>query len=203
MTRDRAEAILYESEAALRLVDQQLDDLGIAADPRETVAALSRPLPDLSLAVEEAGAQVARCLARLRAAQVTLGRGGAGREPSAREPGARSLSALAGTDPTSALLNACERAVGLLDRLEAHAATAAAAPPTPDEAAEGTALRAALRDELFGMIGTLQFQELASSQLAQCAGLLREVEGRLVEVEAVFGGSAPQPADPDSPFGAP
>lgn len=198
MTRDRAEAILYESEAALRLVDQQLDDLGIAADPRETVAALSRPLPDLSLAVEEAGAQVARCLARLRAAQVTLGRGGAG-----REPGARALSALAGTDPTSALLNACERAVGLLDRLEAHAATAAAAPPTPDEAAEGTALRAALRDELFGMIGTLQFQELASSQLAQCAGLLREVEGRLVEVEAVFGGSAPQPADPDSPFGAP
>lgn len=193
MTRDRAEAILYESEAALRLVDQQLDDLGIAADPRETVAALSRPLPDLSLAVEEAGAQVARCLARLRAAQATLAQGGV-----AQESGARALAGFAGADPTSVLLDACERAVGLLERLEAEAATSAA-----DGGAAGTALRAALRDELFGMIGTLQFQELASAQLAQCAGLLREVEGRLVEVEAVFGGTAVPSADPDAPFGAP
>lgn len=180
MTRDRAECILYESEAALRLVDQQLDDLGIAADPRETVPALSRPLPDLSLAVEEAGAQVARCLARLRSTQAALGQGAAG-----REPGGHPLPTGASADPTSGLLDACERAVGLLDRLDATAAapTASAADP------EGATLRAALRDELFGMIGALQFQELASAQLAQCIGTLRDVEERLVEVEAVFGGA--------------
>lgn len=179
MTRDRAEAILYESEAALRLVDQQLDDLGIAADPRETVPALARPFPDLSLAVEEAGAQVARCLARLRSAQAALAPRAVDREPGAAPAGARAVSL--GGDPTSALLDACERAVGLLDRLDTAATTPAG------DVAEGAALRGALRDELFGMMRALQFQELASAQLARCAALLREVEGRLEDVEAVFG----------------
>jgi hypothetical protein len=161
MTRDRAEAILYESEAALRLVDQQLDDLGIAADPRETVPALARPFPDLSLAVEEAGAQVARCLARLRSAQAALAPRAVDREPGAAPAGARAVSL--GGDPTTA-----------------------ATTPAGD-VAEGAALRGALRDELFGMMRALQFQELASAQLARCAALLREVEGRLEDVEAVFG----------------
>jgi hypothetical protein len=101
------------------------------------------------------------------------------REPGAAPAGARAVSL--GGDPTSALLDACERAVGLLDRLDTAATTPAG------DVAEGAALRGALRDELFGMMRALQFQELASAQLARCAALLREVEGRLEDVEAVFG----------------
>lgn len=171
MTRDRAEAILYESEAALRLVDQQLDDLGVSADPREAVAALARPFADPSVAIEEAGAQVARCLARVRAGRATLA-------PALPADGAPSHDERTadGAHPEPGVLDACERAVGLLDRLEAASA------------AEGVALRAALRDELFGMIAALQFPAPATRALAQCADLLGEVEHRLVEVEAAFGG---------------
>jgi hypothetical protein len=173
VTGERAEAILYESEAALRLVDQQLDDLGITADPRELAPELARPIPDLPLALEQAGAQIQQCIERLRAGRSALARVSPRRVADTQE---RLYQLSTATEHAAAdILSGCERAVGLVDRLE---------PGTGAPTDAG--VRGALREELYRMIGALQFQDIAKQQLAQCVGILDEMEHRLQEVAALF-----------------
>lgn len=173
MTRERAEAILYESEAALRLVDQQIDGLGITADPREVAPELARPLAALPLALEQAEVQIRRCIDGLRAGRAALAQVSPQRMADTQER-LQQLST-ATEHAASGILDACERAVVLVDRLEA-----------PGGAPDAATTRGALREELYGMMGALQFQDLAKQQLAQCVGILDDMEHRLHHLAALF-----------------
>jgi hypothetical protein len=74
MTSTRARQVLYESEAALRLVDHELiglHDVRDAAEPeaRATPMLALSELPDV---LEQANAQILHVLSRLRASRATL-----------------------------------------------------------------------------------------------------------------------------------
>ena len=69
-TNSRAEAVLYESEAALRLVDTELNDLcsNVAPEPRF----ISVSLGDLPIILEQANQQIQNVLAHLLRFATTL-----------------------------------------------------------------------------------------------------------------------------------
>jgi chemotaxis regulatin CheY-phosphate phosphatase CheZ len=82
---------------------------------------------------------------------------------------------------TSEILDALDRAQSLLDTLDADASV-----PDPARAAEA---RGALREEMFGMMNALQFQDITTQQLSHTAGMLTELEQRLMAIVALFDGS--------------
>lgn len=97
------------------------------------------------------------------------------------------------------ILDALERAGALVDDLEAAERTS--------EPARAQAARDQLRDEIFSMMGALQFQDITTQQLAHAAALLAETEARLVQiarlfdpaatiVQAALGGPDPRTFDP-------
>ena len=73
MTSNRAQEVLYESEAALRLVDHELTGMHDARDAAEAEPQAAA-VPELSLAelpqiLEQANAQILNVLSRLRASR--------------------------------------------------------------------------------------------------------------------------------------
>lgn len=90
------------------------------------------------------------------------------------------------------ILDALERAGTLVDDLEAadHAGDSAASQGARD----------CLRDEIFGMMGALQFQDITAQQLAHAASLLGETEARLCQLAQLLDPAAAGtvlPAGPD------
>jgi chemotaxis regulatin CheY-phosphate phosphatase CheZ len=98
---------------------------------------------------------------------------------------------LAATD----IMDACDRATGRLDALDALDGGA-----EPDRAA-AAAIRLELRDELFTMMSALQFQDLTTQMLSHATAVLTEVEERLQDVASLFEG-AMQSEQPDAAAGA-
>jgi chemotaxis regulatin CheY-phosphate phosphatase CheZ len=93
----------------------------------------------------------------------------------------------------SEILDALDRAQGLLDELDASAS--APAPASEAEAvalaARGGTARAALRDELFGMMHALQFQDITTQQISYTSGVLTDLEERLLAIVEMFDGVTP------------
>jgi len=83
----------------------------------------------------------------------------------------------------SEILDALDRAQGLLDSLDADANAEA-----PD-AAKARTTRDALREEMFGMMHALQFQDITTQQLSHTASMLTELEQRLTAIVALFDGT--------------
>lgn len=60
-------------------------------------------------------------------------------------------------------------------------------PGEPGEpGARGRSLRAALRDELFALVGHMQFQDITSQQLTYASAVLTDTEARLAHLSRVF-----------------
>jgi hypothetical protein len=180
MTSTRAQEVLYESEAALRLVDHELTGMH---DVRDTAEPPVRIIPMLSLSelpqiLEQANAQILNVLSRLRESRAA--------------PQTNALEKLATThekirEVTSAtedaainIMDACDRATQMVDALDTIDADA-----TPDRERAG-GIRANLRDELFIMMGALQFQDITSQQLSHASAVLVEMESRLLDVAKLF-----------------
>jgi hypothetical protein len=77
-------------------------------------------------------------------------------------------------------MDACDRATQMVDELDVIDAE-----PTPDRE-RATTVRAGLRDELFLMMGALQFQDITSQQLSHASAVLVEMEMRLIDVARLF-----------------
>jgi chemotaxis regulatin CheY-phosphate phosphatase CheZ len=78
------------------------------------------------------------------------------------------------------VLDGIERATEMVDALDAIAARAS----EPDKRA--AQLRNLLRDELFALMGHMQFQDIASQQLNHAASILEDMETRLASIARVF-----------------
>lgn len=87
-----------------------------------------------------------------------------------------STTEVAATD----ILNGLERASSLVDELDQHAATSG------DTDARAAEVRTALRDELFALMGAMQFQDITSQQLAHASTVLGEAEARLTDIATIF-----------------
>jgi small-conductance mechanosensitive channel len=176
MTSSRAQEVFYESEAALRLVDQELTGIHDARDVAPTPPTLS--LAELPNILEQANAQILNVLARLRESRAALQTTALEKLQTTHEKIREVTSAT--EDAAINIMDACDRATQMVDELDTIDAEAT---PDRDKAAN---IRGTLRDELFLMMGALQFQDITSQQLAHASSVLVEMEQRLLEVARLF-----------------
>jgi hypothetical protein len=81
----------------------------------------------------------------------------------------------------AALLDGLDRALVMIDRLDTQPGVAGA---------DGQPIQQGLRDELNGLFGVLQFQDITAQQLRAATDLLQDVEQRLLAVASLFDLSA-------------
>jgi len=180
MTSTRAQEVLYESEAALRLVDHELTGMH---DVRDAAEAPARVVPMLSLSelpqiLEQANAQILNVLSRLRASRAALQTSALEKLATTHEKIREVTSAT--EDAATNIMDACDRATQMVDELDTIDAAA-----SPDREKAG-GIRHNLRDELFLMMGALQFQDITSQQLSHASAVLVEMECRLLDVAKLF-----------------
>lgn len=168
-----AHELLYDSEATLRLVDTALASLDV---PHAKGDGEPHPLGLLALMqlLERGHREITGLLSSLRQSRDLLERRAVGHLESthARLREVTNATEIAATN----VLDGLERTVGMLDALEAGAHTAQ----------EATALRGRMRDELFALMGHMQFQDITTQQLNYASAVLTDVQDRLARVVALF-----------------
>jgi chemotaxis regulatin CheY-phosphate phosphatase CheZ len=180
MSMQRVKELLYDSEATLRLLDNQLDEL---RDPEPSVIATAQQseremsaLGSLPAILERANFEIQSVLGSLRASRTALEAATMDKIAVTHEKLREVTSAteVAATD----ILDSCDRAQGMIDELDSLDA----------EGIEGRAgeLRGHLRDEIFQMMGSLQFQDITTQQLAYASSVLTEMENRLIDIAKLF-----------------
>jgi chemotaxis regulatin CheY-phosphate phosphatase CheZ len=102
-----------------------------------------------------------------------------------------SATEIAATD----IMDTVDRAMGLIDELDGEEVVA-----QPERGAE---IRGELRDELFGVMTCLQFQDITTQQLNYASSVLVDMEQRLAELARIFEPShfglqhpVPEPEEP-------
>lgn len=197
MTTNRAMELLYDSEAALRLLDHELDELrgfthgaSPAPDPAAPNAAApnaaapaAAPDPTSALAqvpmiLLRANREIVHVLESLRACRTQLESATTDKLQITHEKLREVTSAteVAATD----ILDGLDRARTLIDELDADAEASRTATE------RGRALRNRLRDEVFTITGCLQFQDITTQQLAYASTVLTEMEARLSDIARLF-----------------
>ncbi|MCE2901312.1 MAG: hypothetical protein ACK5XT_16775 [Gemmatimonas sp.] len=186
MSDTRAQAAYHDSEAALRLVDKELDQL------RETPAAAQRlimvSLADLPQILERANSQIREVLTHLRETRQAIQSTTLDKIQTTHDKLKEVTSAT--EDAATNIMDACDRANQIVDELDAVDAA-----EVPDRQ-RATDLRATLRDELFMMMGALQFQDITSQQLTHASSMLIDMESRLADISKLFDSSI----SPDRPL---
>lgn len=176
MSDTRAQAAYYESEAALRLVDQELDTIRDTAQAGNRMVSVS--LSDLPIILERANAQIRSVLSHLRETRHALQSTTFERLQTTHDKIKEVTSAT--EDAATNIMDACDRASQIVDELDTIDAE-----ETPDRE-KALGLRSTLRDELFTMMGALQFQDITSQQLAHASTVLVEMETRLADIATLF-----------------
>ena len=197
--------VLSDSEAALRMMDAILEELQGGKDRDEAaldhavgqvmqrLEAVTPGSPDLAALVMHVYLDVIETLRILRRTRSALERATV-EQVQATQQKLREVSStteLAATD----MLDGLDRAIAMVDRLEALAADR-----QDDE--ESKNVRAELREELYRLIVVLQFQDIAAQQLSYASSVLRNVEQRLERVVGLLD-EADLVSSPDSEGEAP
>jgi chemotaxis regulatin CheY-phosphate phosphatase CheZ len=175
MSSSRVTEVLYDSETVLRLVDRELEELCDA--PLD-----GHPLAVLLAVMQRANMEITQVLTTLHDSREAL-RGVTLQEihdSTNKLAEVSSATELAATR----IMDGLERTHGLMDRLDELDGPDGGG----DAAVEAAALRARLRDELFAMMGSLQFQDITSQQLGHVSQMLGDVERRLRATAALLGG---------------
>lgn len=188
-------ALLYDSEATLRLVDGALADLW---DPEAREAALEAvqktlPAPGAGLAATpdlllHAYAEI-RCIhGRLQESRSLLQQAAVGKiqHTSEKLREVTSATEVAAMD----ILDGLDRSLALVDELDGV------------ETERGGELRGKLRDELYFLMGCMQFQDITAQQIGHASSMLEEIEARIAEIArmfdpASFGAALPVESDAD------
>lgn len=182
MTSNRTQEVLYESEAALRLVDNELSELHDVQPPSVAPVENAEGPGDIAMLLNRANAQIVSVLKRLREGRAAIENSAVGKVRLTQDK-LREVSS-ATEDAATNIMDACDRATTMVDELDGIEVN-----DEPDRA-KAAALRASLRDELFLMMGALQFQDITAQQLAHAAAVLDEMEMRMMEVARLFDATA-------------
>lgn len=179
MTARHANELLYDSEAALRLVDSAIEDIR-EASPRASKGTSAESLHaghlrDLLQAAGPLGLLgISQILARGHSEIINVLR-------SLRE--SRDVLARTSSDRVaSGILDGLDRAVALVDQMDAKA--------SDGDAAASADLRSTLREEMFSLMGCMQFQDITTQQLGYASSVLSEMETRLAELASILGPAA-------------
>jgi chemotaxis regulatin CheY-phosphate phosphatase CheZ len=177
--------LLYDTEAALRLVDHELSEHRAPSEPTpaEVLSALgSTPsaspsaLAALPSLLERVTAEIQHVLTSLRNSRDALQTATVEKiqRTSEKLKEVTSATEVAATD----ILDALDRAQGHIDDLD-----------SADEANDHEKARASrdlLREEIFGIMGSLQFQDITTQQLAYASSVLNDMEERLLSLARLF-----------------
>ncbi len=196
MSRDISSEALYDTAATLRLVDAELGALAgrIAPAPVAAPAPIAAPaaatptpapvavptdgrvLAKLPNLLEQAMHEVSQMLSSLREGRENIRQATMERLSSthAKLDEVKGATASAATD----ILDALDRSTVLVDELDAIEAAG--------DTTRGTELRNQLRDELFTVMGHMQFQDITSQQILSAQALLGDMEARLVQIAELF-----------------
>ena len=177
MPRKLPQHLLLDSEASLRLADNLLADLRAQEeDVQEApgLALVQRPesggvaeLPEILL---RACAEINNVLDSLRMSRAILEQTTVDR---VQQTQSKLIEVSNATElATNDMLDGLDQALGLVDGLDAHATGAGS-----DE--DAAAMRARLRDRLYGLVVCLQFQDITSQQLTFASTVLADVESRM------------------------
>jgi hypothetical protein len=210
MSAERTDELLYDTAATLRLLDAELGELAprrappaaaplpppAAVPPNAPAAAAptmhavltgeTRVLAHLPTLLERAVTEVGQMLSSLREGREHIKLAATERLKSthAKLDEVTSATAKAGID----IMDTLDRATGLVDQLDAE----------QDGAVAGD-LRNQLRDELFTVMGHMQFQDITSQQITHAQALLADMESRLEQIAALFDIEMGQRAAPTLP----
>jgi hypothetical protein len=189
--------VLYDTEAALRLVDHEIAAMhggnpfagnpGPPGAPEHPAAAhlralLAQPegepvgLAALPFILERANHEIQSVLANLRDSREALETATVEKLQHTNEKLKEVTSAteVAATD----ILDALDRAQTMLDDLDSADAAG--------DREKGQHTRDLLREEIFGMMGCLQFQDITTQQLSYAASVLNDMETRLLQIARLF-----------------
>jgi chemotaxis regulatin CheY-phosphate phosphatase CheZ len=195
MTMTARHEVLYETEAALRLVDHELTALQTEPAPAPPPAPqaehpaamhlralLNQPegqpvgLAALPFILERANQEIQGVLANLRDSRNALETATVEKlqHTSEKLREVTSATEVAATD----ILDALDRAQNMIDDLDSAEAAG--------DKEKGQHTRDLLREEIFGMMGCLQFQDITTQQLAYASSVLTDMEGRLLQIAKLF-----------------
>lgn len=185
MPKPLSDELLLDSEASLRLVDRALTDLRVA-EPSAGAASWTEctcgaqkevALMDLPNMLLRAYTEINSVLQNLRRSRDVLQQTTLERihhtNDKLRE--VTSATEIAATD----MLDGLDRALAMIDDLDTFDGEA----PSKGTAGE---VRTNLRNELFGLMNCLQFQDITTQQLNYASSVLVEMEGRLAEIARIF-----------------
>ena len=185
--------LLYDSEATLRLVDTAIQDMGdIDAEEETSIEhqvriAMSRnssgghtPIGLLGISdlLVRGYAEILGVLDSLRQSRDLLETATVEKIQHTHDK----LKEVSDATETAAtdILNGLDRATSMVDDLDGYAGAHA----EPDDRA--ASIRGALRDELFALMGHMQFQDITSQQLNYASSVLTDMENRLARIARVF-----------------
>ena len=186
MANERVTELMYDTAATLRLLDAELGELAprksadaapLCGEDRAAAQGVSdRVLPLLPALLVRAMNEVHGMLASIRTGRETIRAATTERlaHTSDKLDEVSSATANAALD----IMDALERAVAKVDELETDAVIA--------DDAKGHVIRGDLRDELFAVMGHMQFQDITSQQIMHVQSMLAEMEGRLAEIANLF-----------------
>jgi hypothetical protein len=173
MSAKPASELLYDSEAALRLVDSAIKEMGeLAADPDQA----GRGALTLSELLTRAYEEIPRVLESLRQTRSVFERAAVDKiqRTHAKLREVSNATESAATD----ILDGLERALAKVDELDTIA--------TQNAGDRTQAVRTALRDELHTIVGHLQFEDITAQQLEHASLMLTETEQRLSHLLHAF-----------------
>lgn len=202
MTNNRTMELLYDSEASLRLVDQELEALreftdGVHGSSMPPVVSSTESTPTSALALvpgilHRANAEIVNVLQSLRQCRSALENATTDKLQITQEK-IREVTDATETAATC-ILDGLDRAQMLIDELDTEADRRGY------ESDAARDIRNRLREEIFAMTGHLQFQDITTQQLTYAASVLVDMEGRLSEIARLFDprryGAPELPAEP-------
>ena len=188
MTARHANELLYDSEAALRLVDTAIEDIrdthpgaaealhaGNLRDLLQTAGPLG--LLGISRVLARGYGEIVGVLQSVRESRDVLSRTASDRLLNTHRTLREATSATEMAAPS--ILHGLDRAVALVDQIDVKAAEG--------DAAAGAVLRNTLREELSSLMGRLQLQDITTQQLSYASSVLSETEARLAELASILG----------------
>ena len=179
MTKSRIADVLYDSETMLRLVDSELEEL---REDGEEISLRGNQVAVLLAMMQRASSEIAQVLCTLHTSREAL------EGVTLQEIHDSTLKLTEVTSATEIaagrMLDGLERSHNLLDRLDDMDVSGNG----DDAATEAMIVRARLREELFSVMGSLQFQDITSQQLEHVSQMLRDIERRLHATSALLSG---------------
>jgi hypothetical protein len=176
MSKSRISEVLYDSETMLRLVDSELEEL---RDDTIETGLRGNNVSVLLAVMQRATGEIAQVLCTLHTSREALQ--GATLQEIHYSTVKLGEVCSATEAAASRMMDGLERAHSLVDHLDELDGAG-------DCVIESAAVREKIRDELFALMGSLQFQDITSQQLGHVSQMLRDIERRLHAVSSLLSG---------------